>query len=103
MCKNALLDPAAKTNPSEFNEKDVKEILENALKKIESVLDAKPYELNVQEKKVLFRQNLLDELIHHYNNNELYRKFCTKIILILIIIRAIFIISLQYPFQFLKH
>jgi alcohol dehydrogenase len=31
VCKNALLDPAAKTNPSEFNEKDVKEILEKCL------------------------------------------------------------------------
>lgn len=43
-----------------------------------SVLDARPFELSEIDKAPLFRANLLDELVHHYQNNEMYRKFCQK-------------------------
>lgn len=43
-----------------------------------SVLDARPFELSEDQKAPLFRENLLDELEHHYQNNEMYRKFCQK-------------------------
>jgi phenylacetate-coenzyme A ligase PaaK-like adenylate-forming protein len=45
---------------------------------LESVLDARPFELSDEQKAPLFRDNLLEELIHHYQNNEMYRKFCQK-------------------------
>ena len=32
------------------------------------ILDCKPYDLDIGEKDLLFRENLMDELIHHYNN-----------------------------------
>lgn len=43
-----------------------------------SVLDARPFELSEAQKSPLFRTNLLEELVHHYQNNEMYRKFCQK-------------------------
>lgn len=43
-----------------------------------SVLDARPFELSEAQKQPLFKQNLLEELVHHYNSNEMYRKFCVK-------------------------
>jgi phenylacetate-coenzyme A ligase PaaK-like adenylate-forming protein len=43
-----------------------------------SVLDARPFELTEEQKAPLFRTNLLDELVHHYESNEMYRKFCEK-------------------------
>ncbi|EJN6712676.1 acyl-CoA reductase [Vibrio vulnificus] len=43
-----------------------------------SVLDARPFELSEEVKLPLFKANLLEELVHHYNNNEMYRKFCIK-------------------------
>ncbi|NOI66951.1 acyl-CoA reductase [Vibrio sp. 99-8-1] len=43
-----------------------------------SVLDARPFELSETDKAPLFKSNLLDELVHHYKNNEMYRKFCQK-------------------------
>lgn len=43
-----------------------------------SVLDARPFELSDEKKASLFKTNLLEELIHHYNNNGMYRKFCQK-------------------------
>ncbi len=42
------------------------------------ILDCKPYDLNKEEKDSLFRENLIDELIHHYKNNKLYKQFCEK-------------------------
>lgn len=42
------------------------------------VLDAKPFELTSDVKGPLFYQNVLEELKHHYDNNELYKKFCIK-------------------------
>ena len=42
------------------------------------ILDCKPYDLDIGEKDLLFRENLMDELIHHYNNNKLYKQFCEK-------------------------
>ena len=43
-----------------------------------SVLDAPPFALSEEEKHPLFKENLLAELIHHFDNNEMYRKFCQK-------------------------
>lgn len=43
-----------------------------------TVLDAQPYALTEEVKAPLFYQNVLDELKHHYDNNDLYRKFCHK-------------------------
>lgn len=40
------------------------------------VLDGSPYALSEDEKAPLFKQDLLDELRHHYDNNALYRRFC---------------------------
>jgi hypothetical protein len=45
---------------------------------LKSVLDAQPYELDDKLKLRLFRKNLLDELVHHFQNNTMYRKFCVK-------------------------
>ena len=42
------------------------------------VLDAMPFELDESSKGPIFFDNLLEELIHHYRNNSLYRKFCYK-------------------------
>jgi hypothetical protein len=42
------------------------------------ILDCKPYDLDKDEKDSLFKENLIDELIHHFNNNKLYRQFCEK-------------------------
>ena len=41
-----------------------------------TVLDAQPYALTADAKAPLFYQNVLEELKHHYDNNDLYRKFC---------------------------
>ena len=46
--------------------------------KLASVLDARPFELTDEQKGPLFRANLLEELVHHYESNEMYRKFCQK-------------------------
>ncbi len=43
-----------------------------------SVLDARPFELSEEQKSPLFKANLLAELVHHYQYNEMYRKFCQK-------------------------
>lgn len=43
-----------------------------------SVLDARPFELSEEQKSPLFKANLLAELVHHYQCNEMYRKFCQK-------------------------
>jgi phenylacetate-coenzyme A ligase PaaK-like adenylate-forming protein len=43
-----------------------------------SVLDAQPYALSAETKAPLFYHNVLEELKHHYDNNDLYRKFCHK-------------------------
>lgn len=42
------------------------------------VLESNPYDFVGEEKDLLFRENLLEELIHHYSNNLLYKKFCEK-------------------------
>ncbi|OUR92455.1 acyl-CoA reductase [Gammaproteobacteria bacterium 42_54_T18] len=42
------------------------------------VLDAKPFELTPDVKAPIFYKNVLEELKHHYDNNELYKKFCIK-------------------------
>ena len=47
-------------------------------KKLISVLDASPFDLDDSIKNPLFKKNLLDELIHHYENNLMYNKFCKK-------------------------
>lgn len=46
--------------------------------KYNSVLDARPYELTEKEKGPLFYKNLLEELVFHYENNAMYKKFCEK-------------------------
>ena len=43
-----------------------------------SVLDARPFDLTEEQKAPLFTANLLEELVHHYQSNEMYRKFCKK-------------------------
>ena len=47
-------------------------------KKLISVLDAAPFDLDDDIKNSLFKKNLLDELIYHYENNLMYNKFCKK-------------------------
>ena len=47
-------------------------------KKLISVLDAAPFDLDDDIKNPLFKKNLLDELIYHYENNLMYNKFCKK-------------------------
>ena len=42
------------------------------------ILECNPYDFIGEEKDLLFRENLLEELIHHYINNSLYKKFCDK-------------------------
>ncbi|PCJ32218.1 MAG: acyl-CoA reductase [Gammaproteobacteria bacterium] len=42
------------------------------------VLDAKPFELTPDVKAPIFYKNVLEELKHHYENNDLYKKFCIK-------------------------
>lgn len=44
----------------------------------ESVLDALPFEISDEDKAPLFFKNLLQELVFHYENNGMYRKFCEK-------------------------
>ncbi|CAM3890851.1 acyl-CoA reductase [Vibrio aquimaris] len=48
------------------------------LSNLTSVLDARPFELSETQKLPLFIDNLLEELVHHYHNNDMYRKFCHK-------------------------
>ena len=43
-----------------------------------TVLDYQPFELKQSEKELLFMENLLEELVHHYENNTMYKKFCIK-------------------------
>jgi phenylacetate-coenzyme A ligase PaaK-like adenylate-forming protein len=45
---------------------------------LKSVLDVYPFELSEEIKAPLFKKNLLEELVHHYENNEMYRSFCIK-------------------------
>ena len=46
--------------------------------RFESVLDAFPFEISDIDKAPLFLKNLLEELVFHYENNDMYRRFCQK-------------------------
>ena len=43
--------------------------------RFESVLDAFPFEISDIDKAPLFQKNLLEELVFHYENNDMYRRF----------------------------
>ncbi len=45
---------------------------------IDNVLQAKPYGLSEKQKESIFRKNIITELKHHYEKNNLYRQFCQK-------------------------
>lgn len=45
---------------------------------VDLLIENKPYSLDKQKKEKIFKKALLEELCHHYNSNEIYRKFCTR-------------------------
>jgi hypothetical protein len=46
--------------------------------KTEKLLSLAPYSIPEIQKNILFKEALIEELIFHYNNNELYKKFCIR-------------------------
>ncbi len=48
------------------------------MSKTDILLESHPYSYDVAERKILFKEALLEELGHHYYNNKYYRKFCDK-------------------------
>lgn len=47
------------------------------MKKYSNILDLSPY-VNMEEKNPVFDKSLKEVLIHHYDNNRHYKKFCEK-------------------------
>jgi hypothetical protein len=46
------------------------------MRKTDALLEYHPYSYDELQRKTLFKESLLEELIHHYSNNKYYRNFC---------------------------
>jgi hypothetical protein len=50
----------------------------SSLSKTDALLEYQPYSYDAIQHKALFKESLLEELIHHYKNNKYYRNFCVR-------------------------
>jgi hypothetical protein len=49
-----------------------------SVSKTDALLEFQPYSYDVLQRRALFNESLLEELIHHYKNNKYYRNFCER-------------------------